>query len=205
VSADERTLDAQAEERTQSAQPAAEHVLPLAVLNRRFPSKRDISSAYLAGLFPLQAWALYNALPEVPAWSLQMGVWDVIGVTSYIQAFVVVEGVAVILPLLVLSALLPARWLRDRFISSAAVVIYVSAGWFVLAHFHDFTVRYWSFGQFLPWLAAFALSLLLALYAVRQSRVESLVLRFIDRIVIVSALYLCLGVVALAIVLGRNV
>jgi hypothetical protein len=175
------------------------------VLNRRFPSKRDISSAYLAGLFPLQVWALYNALHELPAWSLQMGVWDVIGVTSYIQAFVLVEGIAVLLPVLVLSALLPARWLRDRFISSATVVIYVSAGWFVLAHFHDFTVRYWSFEQLLPWLAAFLLSQLVGLYAVHQSRVESLVLRFVARIVIVSALYLCLSVFALVIVFSRNV
>jgi hypothetical protein len=174
--------------------------------SRRLPSGHDISYAYLAGLFPIQAWALYNSLREAPAWSLKFSLWDLIGVFSYIEAFVLLESIVIFLPLVVLAALLPARWLRSTFVASCTAIVYVSAGWFILAHIHDFTVRDWSLRQLLPWFLAFLFSQGVILILIRNSRrLESLIVSVVDRVAVLSILYLSVSLTGIFIVLIRNV
>jgi len=171
----------------------------------RLPSRHDISYAYLAGLFPIQAWALYNSLHEAPAWSLKFSLWDLIGVFSYIEAFVLLESIIVFLPLLLLAALLPARWFRSRFVASCTAIVYVSAGWFILAHIHDYTVREWSLRQLLPWFAAFLLSQGLILVLICNSRrLESVIVSVVDRVAVLSIVYLSMTLAGVFIVLIRN-
>jgi hypothetical protein len=185
---------------------ASEESLLVAGSSGRLPSRHDISYAYLAGLFPIQAWALFNSLNEAPAWSLKFNVWDLIGVFSYIEAFVLLESVVVFVPLLVLAALLPARWFRCSFVASCTAIVYVSAGWFILAHIHDFTVRDWTLRQFLPWFVAFLFSQGLILVLIRNSRrLESMIVSVVDRVAVLSILYLSMTLVAVFIVLIRNV
>jgi hypothetical protein len=175
-------------------------------LLRRLPSARETLHVFLACLVPIVAWSVFPMLHDgLPGWSRQMRAWDVLGVVAYIQAFALTESIAVCLLLLVLSALLPLRWFRDKFVPLATGIVYLSAAWFMLGQFHDDRLRTWSFRQLLPWLAAYLASLLLLGACIHRSpRLEALIGSFVDRVSVLAAAYLLVGLGAVVVVLIRN-
>jgi hypothetical protein len=141
----------------------------------------------------------------LPGWSLQMRAWDVIGVVAYVQAFALVEGTVVFLPLVGLSVLLPPSWFRDKFVALGTGLVYLSAAWSVFAQGHDNALRTWGYQQLLPWVGAYCGSLLLfAILVHRSSRVEALIISFADRLVVLASAYLFVALAAVVIVLLRN-
>jgi hypothetical protein len=153
------------------------------------------------------AWSVIGMLNDgLPGWSLQMRAWDVIGVVAYVQAFALVESTAVFLPILCLSILLPPSWFRDKFVALGTGFVYLSAGWSVFAQDHDNALRTWGYQQLLPWVGAYLASLLLfAVLIHRSSRVEALIISFVDRLTVLASAYLFVALAAVVIVLLRNV
>lgn len=141
----------------------------------------------------------------IPGWANQLDAWDLFGVIAYVQAFALVESAAVLLPLLLLAMVLPLEQLRERFAAFATGIVYVSAGWFVLAHSHDDLLRTWSFGQLLPWIGAYCASLLAISALVHGSaRVRASIGSFVERVSVLASVYLLVGVAAVVIVVIRN-
>src|SRR5262245_31449383 len=182
-----------------------EHRLPLIFpFCRRVPSRRNIFAVYLACLFPIQVWAIYNLLREVPAWLSQMTLWDVIGVVSYPQMFVLIESVVIFLPLVLLSALLPAGWFRDKFVALATGIVYLSVVWFILAHINDRTLRYWGLGQFPIGLFLFSQILFFSLIHYSH-KLQSIIVSLVNRVAVLSIVYLLIDLISVLIVVLRNV
>ena len=183
------------------------HRLPLIVpFYRRIPSRRNIVDAYLACLFPIQVWSICNSLREVPAWLRQMSLWDLIGVVSYSQMFALFESVVIVLPLVLLSALLPAGWFRDKFVALATGIVYLSVVWFIFAHINDPTLRSWGPGQFLPWIGLFLFSQVLFVSLIHYShKLQSIIVALVDRLAVLSIVYLFIGLISVLIVVIRNV
>ena len=175
-----------------------EHRVPLSVpFYRRIPSRRNIVDVYLACLFPIQVWSIYNSLREVPAWLRQMSLWDLIGVVSYPQMFALFESVVIFLPLLLLSALLPAGWFRDKFVALATGIVYLSVVWFILAHI---------LGQFLPWIGLFLFSQILFFFLIHSShKLQSTIVSWVNRVAVLSIVYLLIDLISVLIVVIRNV
>lgn len=175
-------------------------------LHRRLPSGREILSGYLTCLVPIVAWSTFRTLNDgLKVWSRQMHAWDVIGVVAYVQAFALFETAVVFLPLLFLSLVLPLNWFRDKFVALSTGLVYLSAAWCVLAQLHDSEVRWWSFKHLLPWFGAYGASLLLvSLLIHRSSRVQALIRAFAERVELVASAYLLIGLIAVLIVLIRN-
>ena len=184
-----------------------EHRVPLSVpFYRRIPSRRNIVDVYLACLFPIQVWSIYNSLREVPAWLRQMSLWDVIGVVSYPQVFVLFESVVIFLPLVLLSALLPAGWFRDKFVPLGTGIVYLSVVWFILAHINDLTLRYWGLGEFLPWIGLFLFSQILFFSLIHYShKLQSIIVSWVNRVAVLSIVYLLIDLISVLIVVIRNV
>jgi hypothetical protein len=184
-----------------------EHKLPLIIaVYRRIPSRRNIIYAYMAALFPIQAWSIYNLLREVPAWLRQMSGWDLIGVVSYTQMFVLFESVFIFLPLVFLSALLPASWFSGKFVALSTGIVYLSAAWFILSHITDLPLLSSSLPRFLPWNVLFWLSQILFFSLIHYSpKLESIIASFVDRLAVLSVLYLSIDLAAVLIVVIRNV
>lgn len=181
-----------------------EHRLPLiAPFYRRIPSSRNIVDAYLACLFPIQVWSIYNLLREVPAWLRQMSLWDLIGVVSYTQMFVLFESVVIFLSLVILSVVLPAGWFRDKFVALGTGIVYLSVVWFILAHIND---RYWDLRQFLPWIGLFLLSQILFFSLIHYShKLQSIIVSLVNRVAVLSIVYLLIDLISVLIVVIRNV
>jgi hypothetical protein len=181
--------------------------LPLIVpFYRRIPSTHNVVAVYLACLFPIQVWSIYNLLREVPAWLRQMSLWDVIGVVSYPQMFVLFESVVIFLPLVLLSALLPAGWFRDKFVALATGIVYLSVVWFILAHIYDLTLRYWGLGQLLPWIGLFLFSQILFFFLIHSShKLQSIIVSWVNRVAVLSIVYLLIDLISVLIVVIRNI
>jgi hypothetical protein len=176
------------------------------LLTRRLPSSKNILFAYLACLFPIQVWSIYNLLKEVPAWYLQMNVWDLIGAVSYTQMFVLFESVVIFLPFIVLSALPPANWFRDKFVALSTGIVFLSAVWFIFAHINDLALRYWGLRHFLPWIVLFFFSQIILFSLIHSSqKIETAIVTLVDRVAVLSALYLSIDLVSVLIVVIRNV
>lgn len=162
--------------------------------------------AYLACLFPIQVWSIYNLLKEVPAWVLQMNAWELLGTIAYTQMFVLFESIVIFLPFVVLSALLPASWLRARFVALTTAIVYLSAGWSILAHTYNVTFITRGAGILLPWIGLFIISQVFFHILFRSNRkIEAAILWFVNRIAILAAVYLLVDLLAVLIVILRNV
>jgi hypothetical protein len=134
-----------------------------------------------------------------------MRAWDVVGVVAYVQAFALAESVAVFLPLVCLSMVLPPSWFREKFAAQATGIVYLSAAWFVVAQLQDDTLRTWGFRQLLPWVGAYSLSLLAAAALIhRSSRVEAVIRSFVDRVTVLASAYLLLALGGGVLVVIRN-
>jgi hypothetical protein len=165
-----------------------------------------IINAYLACLFPIQLWSLFNLLHEVPAWWLQLNAWDLMGVISYVQMFVLFESIIIFLPLVLLSAILPPEWFSDKFVAHSAGIVFLATIWFIFAHVNDPTLRSWGYRQYLPWIGLFFFSQILLFFSVHCSqKFESIIVSFVDRLVLVSVVYLFIDLVSVLIVVLRNV
>jgi hypothetical protein len=172
----------------------------------RIPSRRDIVYAYLACLFPIQVWATYNLLHEVPAWSIQMSVWDLIGVVSYPQIFALLESIIIFIPLVFFSIILPPGWFKDKFIALSTGIVLLSAIWSILAQINELALRYWGFRRYLPWIALFFFSQILFLSLIHYSqKLESVIVTVVERLMVLSVAYLFIDLLSVIIVVIRNI
>jgi len=135
-----------------------------------------------------------------------MTVWDLIGVLSYPESFALFESVVIFLPLVLLSALLPSGWFRDKFVALSTGIVYLSVVWFVLTHVNDVALRYWGFRQFLPWIGLFLFSQISFFSLIHYSqKLKSIIVSFVDRVAVLSVVYLLIDLVSVLIVVIRNV
>lgn len=179
----------------------------MARVRGRLPPRSQVAAAFLACLVPIQLWSLISFLREVPAWLLQMDLWDIVGAISYGQAFALLETAIVLTPLIVLAAALPSVWFRDRFVASSTGIVYLTGVWFVLAHLNDAKVQ--SLGltrRLLPYLGLYLLSQVLLLVAIHRSgKLRSVIVAAVDRLMVVGKMYLLVALAAVGVVLIRNV
>jgi hypothetical protein len=175
------------------------------VIRRRIPRARNVAVAYLVCLVPIQAWSIFAVLHEIPAWQLQLGLWDLLAAVSYTQALVLLESVVVFLPLVLAAVILPPPWYRDRFVPLTTGIVYLSAAWFVLAHLHEEALRTWGIRHYLPWVAAYGLSVLALVITIHRSeRVRALLGAFVNRLALLAGAYLLVALGAVVIVVARN-
>lgn len=154
--------------------------------------------------FLVHVWAYYSLADSLPAWLLRLDAWDLLGLISYVLAFALWESLAIWIALLVLAMLLPAAWLRQRFLLRSTLIALVAALWALLFHFR--------LGELAPrvmqwplWLGMILLSLCLAGFlGGRLVKLEATLHTALEKVFVLSIIYLGLDVVAMIIVLIRN-
>jgi len=172
----------------------------------RGPTGREIASAFLVCLVPVQLWSLISFLREVPAWLLQMSLWDIVGAISYGQAFALLETAVIFTPLIVLAVALPSAWFRQKFVAMSTGIVYLSAGWFVVAHLNDARVQALGLTRrLLPYLGLYAASSILVSVAINRSgRIRSAIESAVERLTVLGKMYLLVALAAVGVVLIRN-
>ena len=88
----------------------------------RLPKPQSIVQVYAVIAFMLSAWTIVAFLKKLSTWLLFLNLGEIFTVFSYAMLTNLIESLLVILLLLVASAVLPARLLRDDFIVRGTIL-----------------------------------------------------------------------------------
>lgn len=178
----------------------------MAGFRKRLLSKREAMLIFTAVFLPVQLWMLYNLLIAFPAYRVRLTFWDLVGVIAYTQAFALFESLLILAGLAALALLVPLRWRGDRFIASLSMLIFVTTFWSILIHLNYETIIDWGARQAGLWmLIILATGVPLIWFTARVPRLADAVITFLDRALVLTALYLVVDVVCLLIVGLRNI
>jgi hypothetical protein len=178
----------------------------LGTFSKRFPARDEILNGLAACMLPVFIWSIINVLREIPGWIMRMSTWDLVGAIAYTQAFALIESVIIFLLILILGLIMPERYFRNKFLALTATIVSVSTFWVILAHYNDEIIRTWGIKHLLVWGVIFGSTLFLFYLLVQRfDKVEAAVVAVIERVNILSFFYMFVGVMALIIVLIRNI
>jgi hypothetical protein len=89
---------------------------------KRFPKPQAILQVYAVIAFMLSAWTITAFSWKLSTWLLTLNLGEIFTVFSYAMLTNLLESLFVLMLLLVVSALLPSRFLRDDFIVSGTII-----------------------------------------------------------------------------------
>jgi hypothetical protein len=172
----------------------------------RLISSDEVLGVLTACVLPIFIWSIIQMMWEIPGWILRMGAWQLIGVIAYVQAFALVESLAIAALLIIIGIILPRRFFRDNIISISAMFIFVTALWAVLAHYSEDTIRLWRLKEFLPWIAIYIFTIGIGYYLIQRSEQLAKKIRLlVDRGSVLAFFYVFIGILSVVIVIIRNI
>jgi hypothetical protein len=155
--------------------------------------------------FPIHVWAIVRLLNEVPAWRIRLSVWELVGAVAYTLSFALVETALVLLVLICLAFILPAKLLRARFVAQGSMMVFLSSAWAVLTHL-GLAALLSDSRLFLAWLILLLASLAISYLLIHWNRkLERAISSLVERLVPLSYLYIGLDFLGVFIVVLRNV
>jgi hypothetical protein len=179
----------------------------LAIFRDRFPSRQEIALAFAACVFPVFSWAIVQFLDRLPAWMFYLKPWEIISMFAYTQMFALAESLFLLVLLVGVALIAPARFIRERFVALGSAGVLLTALWLV-------AVQYRNEIEFLqqmkpPAWAAWALYLASIGIAwgliVRFESLKQFMDALADRLSILLYVYLPISAVSVLVVVVRNV
>lgn len=183
-------------------------------------SAPGLKSLFLTCAFPLHLWALIMIFRDISWVTQRTNLWDAIGVASYGLIFAFVESLITFLVVALLGLLIPNQWYADRRIAFLSLLILITAVWGIIAQL----LIIWNISlpasaiQFLrnsghplrilyaACLAVVAPTILLpAYFFVRSNKSVAFMQSLMERLSLLTGLYLFFDLLGLIIVIIRNV
>jgi hypothetical protein len=91
-------------------------------MRRRLPEFQSILQVYAVIAVMFAGWTITSFLWKLSAWLLLLNLGELFTIFSYAMAANFLESLVILLMLLTLSALLPARFLRDDFVVRGTIL-----------------------------------------------------------------------------------
>jgi hypothetical protein len=177
----------------------------LAIFRSRFASLHDIVLVFAACAFPVYSWSIWYSLERLPSWLFYLDAWEIVGIFAYIEAFALVESVAIVLVLLLLAVIVPARLFRDKFVALSSAMITLAAVW-TIATQNLLVLRNIPQSAELILLGICLASFGLIYFAIyRHSQLQVLAKAFAERVSVLLYIYIPLSLISLLIVVLRNI
>lgn len=187
-------------------------------------SRGDLITLFLVVAFPIHAWSIFMVLQDFQ-WVMErtVSVWDGIGYASYSLTFALFESIIIFLILWLLSFLLPAHWKSNKTVAGMSIVMISVSIWAILNQLFFFYYNT-SFVRYIPqvfigldhpirWFYLIAgLVFLLVLGSIivplffinRNKKFTDAVLSVIDRLIILSGLYILFDIAGIIVIIIRN-
>lgn len=188
-------------------------------IKNRFPSF-SMSVSVLAWLSLIVfSYALYQFFWYIPSWLDYRSIADILAIGYYTLALSLFESLLLWGCLLVLAAILPARFLKNRFVSQSTIILWVITGWAlliqsVLNRFPGEIYKYinqWTFKEVIGYivivfsLVFFSIWIVSYIMIYRFKKFENFVLALTERVKIFLFVYLALGMFGFIMVIARNI
>jgi hypothetical protein len=187
---------------------------------KKYYSKQDLWSLFLMSAFPLHLWTLLMAFRDISWVAERTNFTDALGVVSYGLIFAFLESLVLFLSALLLGILIPVTWGKEKRLAITSMLIFVLAFWAILGQLY--ALQNWDIsGALLGWLAGSVHPLreiyfitlvfivptiilpILAIY--RSKKTLAKILDMIGRVSLLTMVYLLLDIVALIVVVARNI
>jgi hypothetical protein len=184
------------------------------IIQARLPARRDILLVFGVVLFVVFGWSIRGFFYKLPAFSLYFGVGANLAILSYMMAFALLESVLVTGLLVLLSALLPAGWLKSGFAYKGFLIILVSTiamilfqGYYSSNFLKDILAgQTYPFPPFLRGAIGSVLALAALLWLFHwKPQLQRYVLDVVERLSLFTYIYVPLGIIGLLVVLVRNI
>lgn len=183
-----------------------EHSVVQHVTAPRRLSRQELLNVFAACAFPIHVWLIINVMREVPAWILRLSIWDLIGVISYSLMFALIETGIIFLGIVLLSLVLPRRFFRHKFVALSTMLVFVTSAWFIVLQYNSWIIEFKRPIISLIWALSFLLAAAVGYVLVsRRPKLEAGINNFVQRLGVLSFIYVFLDVVGLIIVIIRNI
>lgn len=176
----------------------------MATFKDRIPARKELFTVFLASAFASNAWALYNITQEVPAWILRLSLGEMVGVMAHSLLFALLDALPIFVALTLAAIVLPASWLRDRFVAIGSSVAFITAVWMIIFHTNNLLTQR-DVIKIAVWAASYALiTAVVYIWILRSDKANRAVVNGVERLGLLAGLYLVLDLVGIGVVLIRT-
>ncbi len=132
--------------------------------------------------------------------------WDLLGVMSYVLAFVLFESLIYLLPLLLVALILPSQFRKTHFVALGSLAALVTGVWLMFVNIRGYYYGAVTLDQFLLGLGLYLISILVPSFLIlRFRRFEQIITSLVDRFTVLAYIYLPLACIGTLIVLIRSI
>lgn len=164
--------------------------------------RQDALPLFLMTAFPIHLWSYFNFMREFPAWLARLSTADLIATIGFSQMMPLIES-AIVFVLLLIVAVFLSRWLEtDRRLAVLFSALLISSAWAVVFHVIVDSIRHWRL-EFLALGLVYLATLGLPIWLiVRSKRVAAGVNDALERLNVLSAVYIAVDMLCLLVVIG---
>lgn len=177
----------------------------MATFRNRFPNRHQLISVFLASAFASNAWALYNITQEIPAWILRLSMSEMLGVIAHNLYLALLDALPIFLVLTLLSAILPAAWLKNRFTAIGTALAMVTAVWFIFLHVNGFIGTRNTTALLLWGVSYLVATFLIYFYILRSDKANQALTTFAERLALLAGIYIVVDILSVIVVLVRSI
>ena len=179
-------------------------------MKSRLPTRSEAVSVFSIFVFFIFSWTLYRTSWYVPSWLEYLSLWSVLIVIAYVLAFALFESAGMLALVVFFSLFFPCKVFKEKYIlqgSSLAVLISVGAVMLQRKINLVYRLELWQLVAYplVGLLASVLLVVLLAFLFTRFPALAPLINAMVERMVIFVYIYVPLGLLALLVVLVRNI
>lgn len=179
----------------------------------------QLINMFLLCVFPIHAWTILLVLRDVRWISERTNVWDAVGVMGYALIWSLFESFTIFILIILASALVSRKWDVEKRFSILGMILLVGSIWSMLAQLFyitggmapqplvDFLASsghplWFIYGFTVPVVTA---SILLPIYIIITLKTPAIkFVGFVERIILLSGLYLFFDLMGFIIVVIRN-
>ena len=138
-----------------------------------------------------------------------MRVGQIVGIFAYMQVIALIEGFLLFVLATLLAIVLPRRIFLNNYVPQVTLLVLAMAFWAIGVHLYSEQVALGDVARdhalHYYWIAVWTVVFLALSILIRfKSRLNSLLLSFVDRLTFVSSVYLFFAVISLPVVILRN-
>jgi hypothetical protein len=104
----------------------------LIALRNKLPSFDEISSFYATIVFVVYSWTSLAFFWKAPSWLYFLNLGEIVSILAYALSSTLFESVIILLLFVLASLVLPATWLRNKFVIRSSIVFYSLTFWVIL-------------------------------------------------------------------------
>jgi hypothetical protein len=181
----------------------------LKLISERMPDSKNILAVYAFIVTLVYSWTLFTSFYKLPSWLFYLSIGKILSVYAYAFSFDLLESLIALTVILLLDfTVFLFLKNKEEFQSRSMILagILLGTSMLRLALFQNYEdITAFLSGELLWWAVAIPLGLVLAVFAPRIKLVRTIFEGFAERATVFVYIYIPLSLIALVVVLIRNI